>query len=202
MPADVVIRALRHVWRALAPLELPMALAGGIALAAWKHIRTTRDVDLMLNVEGQNLADLLETLRAAGIRPKRDPPLVPLGHLDVLQLLYEPPETFLELQIDLLLATGEYSRQAIERAVEMRLPEADLEVSVLACEDLILHKVLAERAIDVADAESLLRANRPSLQFDYLAEWSEKLNVRGQLSDIWRRAFPGEPLPPPLENDA
>jgi hypothetical protein len=33
MPAEAVLRALRHVWLTLEPLDLPMAVMGGIALA-------------------------------------------------------------------------------------------------------------------------------------------------------------------------
>ena len=42
MPADAVLRALRHVWLTLEPLDLPMAVMGGIALATWKIVRATR----------------------------------------------------------------------------------------------------------------------------------------------------------------
>ena len=46
MHGEAVIRTLRHVWVTLEPLELPMAVTGGIAMAAWKLVRATRDVDL------------------------------------------------------------------------------------------------------------------------------------------------------------
>jgi hypothetical protein len=36
MAADVVLCALKHVWVSLEPLKIPMALMGGLALAAWK----------------------------------------------------------------------------------------------------------------------------------------------------------------------
>jgi hypothetical protein len=43
----LLLRALKHVWVALQPLNLPMAVMGGIAVAAWKHVRATQDVDLL-----------------------------------------------------------------------------------------------------------------------------------------------------------
>jgi len=48
MPAEPLLRALRHVWVTLEPLGLPMAVMGGIAVAASKHVRATQDVDLLL----------------------------------------------------------------------------------------------------------------------------------------------------------
>jgi hypothetical protein len=43
-----MLRTLQHVWLALKPLKIPVALMGGIALATWKYVRATRDIDLSL----------------------------------------------------------------------------------------------------------------------------------------------------------
>ena len=136
MPAEVVVRSLRHVWKTLQPLQLPMAAVGGLALAAWKYVRDTRDVDLLVAVGQGGLDEILDRLRAADIRPKRDPPITKLGQLEIAQFLYEPPETFLDLQIDLLLARSGYHVEALARRVPVRLPGLDVEIAVLACEDV------------------------------------------------------------------
>jgi hypothetical protein len=51
-----------------------MAVMGGLALAAWRHVRATRDVDLLIGVSEENLEPLLATLTSAGLRPKHQPP--------------------------------------------------------------------------------------------------------------------------------
>jgi hypothetical protein len=38
MASEALIEALRHVWRTLSSLQVPAALMGGIAMAAWKHV--------------------------------------------------------------------------------------------------------------------------------------------------------------------
>lgn len=50
----------------------------------------------------------------------------------ILQLLYEPPGTYLDLQIDLLLGKSEYHRHALERRVPMRLARLEFDLDVLA----------------------------------------------------------------------
>jgi hypothetical protein len=195
MPAEVVLRALRHAWECLRPLDVPVAVAGGIALSAWKYIRATRDIDLLLAVEEKRSPELLSVLGASGIRLKRDLPAIKLGQLDVIQLLYEPPEAFMDVQIDLLLARSPYHLQALQRRTVTRLPELDVEVAVLTCEDLILHKLLAGRIIDRADAAALLRINRRSLDRDYLRLWTARLSLSRELAEIWREALPDEPFP-------
>jgi len=195
MPAETVLHALRHVWLTLKPLEMPMAVMGGIALAVWKHVRATRDVDLLVGIAENHPNQIVERLRAAGIRPKRDPPIFSLGQLELIQFLYEPPGALLDLQIDLFLTKSHYHREALERRVLTRLPDLDIEISVLGCEDLILHKLLAGRVIDRADAAALLRANRESLELDYLLRWTGRLELASGLTEVWNEALPGEPLP-------
>jgi hypothetical protein len=195
MLASIVLSTLKHVWQTLQPLGLPMAVMGGIALATWEHLRATKDVDLLVGVGHNELEPVLQVLAAARVRPKHEPPVLALGELRLVQLLYEPPGAFLELQIDLLLAESEYHRTAIARRLPARLPGLDLQVDVLTCEDLILHKLLAGRILDRADAAALLRANRPTLNFGYLFLWTQKLALEATLEEAWEEAFPGERLP-------
>jgi len=193
---NAVLLSLRHVWLTLERLDVPAALAGGLALAVWKHARATRDVDLLISIEDEHVEELLASLRAAGIRPRRPQPVATLGKLEIIQLLYEPPETFVDLQVDLLLATADYPLEALRRRVPVQLPGLDVTIAVLTCEDLILHKLLAGRLIDRVDAAALLRANRPAVDLAYLLRWAGELNLMGDLAETWSEAFPGECLPP------
>lgn len=172
-----------------------MALMGGLALATWKYVRATRDVDLLLGMGEQDLVKILDVLRTAGIRPKHDARPTHLGHLDIVQFLYEPPETFLELQIDLLLGQSEYHQESLRRRVSTELPGLNVPIAVLRPEDLLLHKLLAGRILDRVDAAALLWFNRDQMDQDYLTLWSARLGVTAELVDAWHDAFPGEPTP-------
>lgn len=200
MPADVVLRSLRHVWLTLEPLGVARAVAGGLALAAWKYVRATRDIDLLVGLEQTDLTQLLDRLQAAGIRSKRTPFVVRLGQLDVVQLLYEPPESFMEVQIDLLLAQSEYPHEALRRRVAVELPGLELAIAVLACEDLILHKLLAGRLIDRVDAAGLIKLNRGTLDVDYLNLWAQRLRLTVELAQAWKDASACDS--PPGSSDA
>src|SRR5437762_1863774 len=86
--AELILTVLERLWSVLEPLGLRMAVMGGLAVSAWKHARATRDVDLLVGVEAADVGALLETLRAAGFVPKRQPPVLRLGDLEIIQLLY------------------------------------------------------------------------------------------------------------------
>ena len=190
MTPKAVLRTLDTVWSMLEPVGLPMAVVGGLALSAWKHVRATQDVDLLIGIGNSNSDELLQRLLPAGFRPKRDPPVIPLKNSEVLQLLYEPPNVFVDLQIDLLLADTEYHREALTRRIPLPLPDVRREVYVLSCEDLILHKLIAGRMIDRADVSALLRANRTELDQDYRQRWVISLELTRDYADVFRETFP------------
>jgi hypothetical protein len=191
MAAAVVLRALEHVWSSLAPLKVPMAVSGGLALAVWQHVRATRDVDLLLGVSEKQFAKIQKALTGAGIKPKHKASPVRLGNLQVLQFQYEPPGAFLDIQVDLLLSDSSYHQAALARRVEVKLSSLAGKVFVLACEDLIIQKLLAGRAIDKADVTALLRANRDTLDMNYLRQWGKELGLERELAIAWEAAFPG-----------
>lgn len=190
MISDLLLGVLRHVWNTLQPAGAPCALMGGIALSVWDHVRATRDVDLLIDLEGIDHDQLFQALAAAGIRTKRNPPIMRVEGLQVMQLLYEPPGAFMQFQVDLHLATTPFHRQVLSRRVALSLPDWDLRVDVVTCEDLILLKLIAGRVIDRADAAFLLRNNQATLDFDYVRTWVGQFNLQKPLSEIWEEAFP------------
>jgi hypothetical protein len=195
MASDVVRSVLEHVWKSLEPLGYPIALMGGLSLAAWNHIRGTRDVDVLIAVDRAAIDEVIALLIASGCQPKKRPPLLTVGDHCFVQFLYTPPDAFYDVQFDLLLAETELQRSAINRRVIRNVPGVDAPIAVLSCEDLILFKMLAGRVIDRADAAMLLRENRDQIDFDYLTGWIKRQKLEPEYLEIWREAFPGEADP-------
>jgi hypothetical protein len=195
MPGKAVLDTLCHAWRALEALKRPMAVMGGISVAVWEQVRATQDVDLLLGASDKDVDLVLQKLAQAKIRPKRQPPVIVIGETRILQCLYEPPDCFIDIQVDLLFADSAFHRTALTRRSPALLPGLDQEIAVVSCEDLILMKLVAGRILDRVDAAALLRANRVGLDLVYLLDWSDKLELRGELATIWPEAFPGETLP-------
>ncbi len=195
MVGKVVIDVLDHVCRTLDALHVPMALMGGAAVAVWGHLRVTHDVDLLIGVGDTDLGNFIDSLQVSQIRPKRDPPLLTIGRMRIIQCLYEPRDALIDVQIDLLLADCPYQREALARRILGRLAGMKGPVSVMTCEDVVLHKLIAGRILDRADAAALLRENHASLDFDYVTKWAKQLAVTTEFNEAWESALPGEPSP-------
>ena len=193
MAAKVVLETLRHVWSTVAQQNIDAALIGGIAMAAWKYPRATRDVDIMVSLPDEQIDGLIASLLRTGVRSKDDTP-IDLGHIDVIRLEYEPPGAFVDVPIDLLVARSDYARAAIKRSVTLTSETLGFEVRVMACEDLIINKLLAGRVIDLADSAALIRANVGEIDRDYLIDQVESIGLIDQLKRIWSEAVPSKPL--------
>lgn len=191
MPTDSALATLDHVWGVLAPLGHPLAVMGGISLAAWGHIRATRDVDLLIAVNRAAVDPILDALRSHGCRPKKLAPLVTVGDHCFVQFLYTPSGEFYDVQFDLLLAESELQKSALARRVRYYIPGLSHPIDVLHCDDLILLKLVAGRIIDRADAAALLRENRDAIEVEYLLSWAARLDLATDFAEIWREAYPG-----------
>jgi hypothetical protein len=72
------------------------------------------------------------------------------------------------------------------------MPELDITVSVLSCEDLSIPKLVAGRIIDRFDVVALLGANQESLDTAYLEKWVRQLALEPEWTKVWAEAFPGK----------
>lgn len=195
MAAPAVLKALEQVWLALEPLNLPMAVMGGLALAAWKYPRSTRDVDLVITLGARSPQALVDRLAPAHFRPRNVPAIRSLGTAQILQLSFEPHDALVAIPIDLLLVTSEYHQTALARRVPFQILELVADLHVLSCEDLLLHKLTAGRIIDRSDAAALIRANRQTLDVAYIHQWGSRLGLKEEVREVWNEACPSE-LPP------
>lgn len=196
MPPEVVLATLRLVWTTLQSLNVPMALVGGLAMGAWQRPRFTKDIDLLLAISESDARRALGQLLAAGFRSKQAQVLVQLDDgSQFMQLIYDPPDALLDIQVDLLVATSAFHRQALARRVTLPASELGFEIAVVSCEDLIVLKLIVGRILDRADVAELLRANHGSLDLDYLIAWVAALHLQRLFREAWTDAFPTEAPP-------
>jgi hypothetical protein len=131
-----------------ARFEVRYALLGGYAVGVYAKPRATKDLDVLISGQGDNLERVAAALAAFGApahvvqaaRAMKSSEVVYLGN---------PP-----LRIDILRsADGIETEEVLGRAVTLELDS--LSVPVLALDDLIANKRAAGRPQDIADALAL-----------------------------------------------
>lgn len=149
--------AVSALGEVLATLGIRWALMGALAANRYRATtRTTQDADLLLLDAGPGVEALERALRDAGWVVRRATP-------DGVILRARHATYGLA---DLITAGTELEREAIARSRAEEVSRG-APVRVLSVEDVILFKLIAGRAQDVADVEAILAAN-PELDLPYL----------------------------------
>lgn len=191
MTSDVLFTTLARVWDALERAKIDAALMGGMAVTAWGHFRATRDVDLLIAVDVAHWDDAARRLAAAGFVMTRVRPPRQLDRLHVVQTECRVPDVLWELEVDFLLAQSEYHREAIRRSVPFQFTNMATPIRVLTCEDVILHKLLAGRLLDLDDARRLLVINAATIDNAYLDMQAVALGLNAALAKVREAAARG-----------
>jgi predicted nucleotidyltransferase len=149
--------AFDELLRRLANADVEFVVVGGLALNAWGVVRGTKDVDVVIATEAENLRRVAEVAVAAG------------GHV-------QQGEALLGSSVSIAAALGSGKQVAIETDIgrldiiqgldgvpgyddlRSRASEADvlgIKVAVCSIEDLKTMKRAAGRTRDLADLEDL-----------------------------------------------
>lgn len=195
MPSEGVVATLRAGWDALGRVDVPKAVIGGLALTAWKHARYTRDADVLVAIEERRFDELLAALMAAGFRPRHSPALRVIDGQAIAQFTFQPAEALMPFQFDVLLVASDFQRETVQRAVPWPLAGPGGDLLVVRPDDLVVIKLQAGRIIDRADAAMVLRENRGEIDFQRLHREIVRQGLVAEYRDIWREAFPAEPVP-------
>lgn len=174
MREDAVYRSLRKITTKLKQMEIPYAVAGGMALVAHGYDRTTVNVDVLVP------ADVLSRVHAE---------LDDLGYLPPFEGSKDLRDTETGVRIDFLL-TGQFPGDGLPKPVAFPDPStASVEIDgirFLSLERLIELKLAsgmtnAGRIKDLADVQELIRVLRLKAGF------SDRLNVfvRPKYAELW-----------------
>jgi len=186
---DPVATALR-VTHLLERADVPYALYGGLAVAAWGVPRETKDADIA--VISADAAELVEILRHDHIHAAAAFERVRFGGLVISRatLLGGDDDSGLNT-VDLVEpASSRYAAIAVRRA--LRAPLRGTEISILAPEDVVIFKILSTREKDLEDASSIVLKLGPELDLATVTGEIERLRLEiadHDLAGRWERCL-------------
>lgn len=153
---------IEHVLEALSQAEVRYLVVGGVAVVLHGHLRTTLDLDLVVQLDPENLEAALRTLGDLGFQPQAPVALDSFAdprnreawfhekNMTVFSLWNPEQQGF---AVDLFVQEPFDFPAAYERSALIQIQGSD--VHVLSLEDLIAMKRAAGRPQDRLDIESL-----------------------------------------------
>lgn len=182
MISRIIIKVVNRVIGAIEEIGLEYAIFGGLALQVWKRLRSTLDIDIMALTGKQDARTLIDALLKKGLKLDEKKPKVNLGEIILIRFTYSDEESLLDIKVDVAIAGGGFSEQAVRNRVKLNVFGKDM--WFVKCEDLILFKILSNRPIDIADAQELFRLNKQTIDMEYLREQAAGLKISRQLRGI------------------
>jgi hypothetical protein len=154
---------------------------GGQAVLIYGRPRLTRDVHITVGVDTDQFA-LIE-----GVCKTLDLKLIPEnpeGFACQTRVL-PAEETKSGIRVDFIFSFTLYELLAIRRAKEVLMNWYP--VKFASCEDVIIYKMIAGRAIDEEDVRSMLTKNISSLNLKYIKKWLSQFSEISEHKGILER---------------
>jgi hypothetical protein len=132
--------------------------------------RLTRDIDITLGVNIDQLDTLLAVARQLSLKPLPEDIETFVRQTMVLPVLDEATG----IRTDFIFSSTPYESQAIRRAERVRILDHD--VCFASIEDLIIHKIFAGRTRDIEDVEMVILKN-PDVDLRYVTKWLDTFDA-------------------------
>jgi predicted nucleotidyltransferase len=157
-------KILTDVASAFAAAEIPYIVIGGQALLLYGELRMTKDIDITLGVDFDDVervahslpTDIFEILGSDYKKFARETRVLPVKDRQT------------GIRIDLIFSFSPFEQLAIQRANRINIGSA--QVSYASLEDMLVFKMVAGRPRDIEDVRSMLRKN-PVFDVQYVQHW-------------------------------
>ena len=180
---NIFLETLEWICGKLDLAGIPYMITGGSAVGFWGQIRTTMDIDIVIQVKLENLDSFLKDIKEEAYVDIED-----AGQLAVNNRMFNVILHKTCFKVDLIpLRQTPYEMQKFNNRIEMNL--AGRKVFVIGPEDLIISKLLWSKSAggsqkQMGDCESIYRINGDSINTEYLRKWSKILGVEPELGSI------------------
>ena len=161
MIESLIKRIAQHLDRR----KISYMIIGGQAVLLYGRPRLTRDIDITLGVDTDEFTSIGEVCKELKLRPLVENPQGFAQDTKVLPT--EEPDS--KIRVDFIFSFTPYEAQAIANAKHVLID--DYPVKFASCEDVIIHKMVAGRAIDEEDVKAILAKNKGAIDLKYVEKW-------------------------------
>jgi predicted nucleotidyltransferase len=160
---DVYTALLARIARCLNTAQVPYMVIGGQAVLRYGEPRLTKDVDIALGTDLDQLPAILQLVDEIDLFPLVEPETFTRE-----TMVLPCQERQIGVRVDLIFSYSPYEQTALQRV--QRITLAGEMVCFVSVEDLMIHKMIAGRSRDIDDVRSLLVRN-PQYDRSYVEQW-------------------------------
>ena len=158
-------KLLKKLAQALDKAKIPYMIIGGQAVLLYGTPRLTRDIDITLGLDVDELDKIKQVCKKIGFKALTKEPENFTRDTNVLPV----EDLATNIRVDFIFSFTSYEAQAIRRATKFDI--GGYRVKFASCEDVIIHKMFAGRAIDIEDVKNIIIKNKKKLDVRYIRKW-------------------------------
>lgn len=145
--------------------KIPYMIIGGQAVLLYGSPRLTRDIDITLGVDTDKFRSIEIICKDLGLKILPENPSDFAKETNVLPA----EDQNSAIRLDFIFSFTEYEAQAMNRTKEIAMNGYPIKFA--SCEDVIIHKMFAARAVDIEDVKNILLKNMNSIDIEYVRKW-------------------------------
>jgi len=161
---------LSRIAASLTKHDLPYMIIGGQAVLLYGEPRLTRDIDITLGVDIDQLDRLLAVIQELSLKPLPGDTEAFVRETMVLPAQDEKTG----IRVDFIFSFTPYETRAIERARNIKILDQD--VCFASPEDIVIHKIFSGRPRDIEDARIIVLKN-PGMDLDYVGDLLKEFDL-------------------------
>ncbi|HEC88746.1 MAG TPA: hypothetical protein ENI52_05470 [Thermoplasmata archaeon] len=160
-------------------LDIDYVIIGGIAVNCWGNIRTTRDIDVIIDLK--DIGKFVKKLEEKGFKVKIE---------DIEKALQEKShftifdEEYL-YHIDVKGAYSKREKESLKTKKDVKID--DFVIYISSPEDTIANKLLYGSEQDIKDAESIYIRQKEKIDFSYLEKRCKELDVYEEYKEMVKK---------------
>jgi len=185
----VIAALIKRIAQYLDKSKVPYMIIGGQAVLLYGTPRLTRDIDITLGIDTDQFLVIDKMCGDLALRVLTNDP----EHFAVQTKVLPAEDAASKIRVDFIFSFTPYERQAIERANEVLME--GYPVKFASREDVIVHKMIAARAIDLEDVRHILAKSRQSIDLAYVNRWLSEfsgLPEHEQIQEDFERLIEGQ----------
>lgn len=175
---------LERIARSLDERNIRYMVIGGQAVVLYGEPRLTKDIDITLGTDPSMLPYIIDVCSELGLH------IAPTNPDEFVKETYVLPadDPVTGFSVKFIFSDSRYEQEALSRAASFVV--RDYHVKYATAEDVIIHKVIANRPRDEEDIRSILRRT-PGMNQEYILGWLKEFdtglhtNYVRKYEDLW-----------------
>ncbi len=181
---NIFIETLEWICQKLAASGIPYMITGGSAVGFWGHIRTTMDIDIVIQIYGKQINTFLQDIEKEAYVDIEEAKRSILNR-SMFNIILN--NTCFKVDIIPLDDKNEYELEKFKRRIKIEFHNRD--IFVTSPEDLIISKLLWGKSAggserQLRDSESIYKLNCGTLDLNYIKKWVKILNIEDEFNKI------------------